>query len=172
MKKTVKYLIGILVSVLLIGLDQFTKDLAVVHLKGQEPVVIWEGVFELTYVENRGAAFGILQNQRWLFLVLTVIIIVVLCFIICHIPQEKKFIPLEILAVLILSGAIGNMIDRVFLGYVVDFFYFSLIDFPVFNVADCYVTVSCIILLILAFFYKEEDLERILPSKKLYEKNK
>ena len=55
------------------------------------------------------------------------------------------------------------MIDRVALGYVVDFFYFSLIDFPVFNVADCYVTVSCICLFVLSFFYKEEDLDRIWP---------
>ena len=166
MKKRIKYLIGILVAALLILLDQITKHLAVTHLKGKSSFVIWEGIFELTYVENRGAAFGIFQNQRWLFLVLTIIIIIGLCYIVWHLPQERKFIPMEILAVLIFSGAIGNMIDRIVLGYVVDFFNFSFINFPVFNVADCYVTVSCVILLILAFSYKEEDLDRIWPSRK------
>lgn len=163
MKKIVKYGIGILICVLLIALDQFTKTLAVTHLKGKSSFVIWEGVFELTYVENRGAAFGILQNQRWFFLILTIVIMIAICIILWNIPQEKKFIPLELLAIFILSGAVGNMIDRVALGYVVDFFYFSLIDFPVFNVADCYVTVSCICLFVLSFFYKEEDLDRIWP---------
>ena len=79
------------------------------------------------------------------------------------IPQERKFLPLDILCVLLLSGAIGNFIDRVSQSYVVDFIYFSLIDFPIFNVADCYVSISAVLLFILVlFYYKEEDLKGIL----------
>ena len=80
-------------------------------------------------------------------------------------PASKKFLPLRICAILIVSGAIGNLIDRIRLQYVIDFFYFKLIDFPVFNVADIFVTVSTILLLVLVlFYYKEEDFEQILYS--------
>ena len=79
--------------------------------------------------------------------------------------MTKKLLPLRICAVFIFSGAIGNFIDRLKLGYVVDFFYFKLIDFPVFNVADIYVTVGTFILaFLLSFYYKEEDLDRIFHS--------
>ena len=72
-----------------------------------------------------------------------------------------------ILGVFIASGAIGNLIDRIVLKYVVDFLYFELIDFPVFNIADCYITISVIILAImLIFYYKEEDIDLILKKKK------
>ena len=121
-----KAFIGILCSVILIFLDQFTKYLAVQHLKDQLPVVLWKNVLELSYLENRGAAFGIFQGKQW----------------------------------------IGNFIDRVTQRYVVDFFYFRLINFPVFNVADIYVTVAAVLLILCLLFYKEEDFERILPTKK------
>ncbi len=163
MRRRIKYLAGIVAAALLVGIDQITKYLAVIHLKDNEPIVILKGVFELTYVENRGAAFGILQNQRWIFLILTVVVCAGVCLVVWHLPQERKFLPLEVLAVFILSGAVGNLIDRVLNGYVVDFFSFCLIRFPVFNVADCYVTVSCIALLVLALFYRDEDLDRIWP---------
>lgn len=163
MRKLKKYLAGILAIVLLIGLDQMTKYWVVTHLKGKSSFVILEGVFELIYVENRGAAFGIFQNQRWLFLILTLVIIAGVFYVMLHLPQERRFFPVKVLAVLILSGAVGNMIDRIVYGYVIDFFYFSLINFPVFNVADCYITISCVILLILAFYYTEEDLDLIWP---------
>ena len=78
------------------------------------------------------------------------------------VPMERKYLPLRICAVLIVGGAFGNCIDRIRLNYVVDFFYFKLIDFPIFNVADIYVTVAAFLLVILILvYYKEEDLERI-----------
>ena len=80
-------------------------------------------------------------------------------------PREKKYLYLDYIIVLVVAGAIGNHIDRVINNYVVDFIYFSLINFPVFNIADCYVTVSMILLLILIlFYYKDEDLEEIKKS--------
>lgn len=163
-----KGLIGLIISVLLIVLDQWTKSLAVTHLKGQEAIVLWEGVFELRYLENRGAAFGILQNQRMFFLILTSCILVAIIYLyLKRIPMERRFLWLDVIAILFFAGAIGNFIDRLTQNFVVDFFYFCLIDFPIFNVADIYVTVAAFLLIALGFFYyKEEDFERIIPSKK------
>ena len=163
-----KGLIGFFISAVLIFLDQFTKNLAVAHLKGQESIVLWEGVFELHYLENRGAAFGILQEKQALFLILTtVVVLLITYFYLFRLPNERRFLWLNISAVLFFAGAIGNYIDRLMQGYVVDFFYFRLIDFPIFNMADIYVTVAAVLLLVLGFFYyNESDFERIFSSKK------
>lgn len=163
-----KGVIGLIISFVLIIIDQLTKNFAVAHLKNQEPIVLWDGVFELRYLENRGAAFGILQNQRTFFLILTAMLLVVIAFIyLKRIPNESRFRWLDIIAILFFAGAIGNFIDRFIQDYVVDFFYFCLIDFPIFNVADIYVTVAAVLLIILGlFYYKEADFERIIPSKK------
>lgn len=142
---------------LLVCLDQWTKYLAIVNLKDASPVVIIEQVFELFYLENRGAAFGIFQNQRWVFLILTVFIMMVLFWFYQKIPLIQRYLPLRFCVIASFAGAVGNMIDRVRHGYVVDFFYFKLIDFPVFNVADIYVTVSVVIALVLFFFYYTEE---------------
>lgn len=157
-----KYLGGGLGLLILLFFDQWTKHMASVSLKGKPNYILIKNVFELEYLENRGAAFGILQNQRWLLLGITLIIFGILCALYHRIPAEKKFFPLHAVLVMIGAGAIGNMIDRFLNGYVVDFFYFSYIDFPVFNVADCYVVVGVIIsALLILFRYSEEELEGI-----------
>lgn len=160
--------IGLIISVILIVVDQLTKYLAVTYLKNQSAIILWDGVFELRYLENRGAAFGILQNQRLFFLILTAILAVVICWIyLKRIPNERRFLWLDITAILFFSGAVGNFIDRLIQNYVVDFFYFCLIDFPIFNVADIYVTAAAFLLIVLGiFYYKEEDFDCIFPSGK------
>lgn len=166
-KKFSVLLFDMVLLLVLVGIDQYTKRLAVLHLKDQTAIPIIEGVFELRYLENRGAAFGMLQDQRIFFLLSTTIILCVIAYIIFKMPLQKRFYILQIFMVVISAGAIGNLIDRVTLFYVVDFLYFSLIDFPIFNVADMYVTVSCTILALLyLFYYKEEDFKFIMTSKK------
>ena len=82
-------------------------------------------------------------------------------------PENRRYLPLRSCAVLLCAGAVGNMIDRVRLGYVIDFFYFRLIDFPIFNVADCYVVAACIVFaLLVLFYYREEDDFSFLSRKK------
>ena len=163
MKQGIKALIGCL---LLVVLDQFTKVLALQNLKGQEPITIIPDVFQLLYVENRRAAFGILQNKQWVFLIITAIVLVALIWALPRMSRERHFLPLRLCLCFIGAGAVGNMIDRIFRGYVVDFFYFKLIDFPVFNVADIYVTTSAIVLIFLiVFLYKEEDFDRLFSKK-------
>ncbi len=168
MGKRVRYdLLGIAAGVLLTVLDQWSKYLAELHLKGQAPFVIWEGVFELNYLENRGAAFGMLQGQKGIFLVSTVLVLFFLGFYYHRAPLGKRYVPVRVIGVLLFSGAVGNMIDRVSQSYVVDFLYFKLIDFPVFNVADCYVTVGAILMAVLfLFFYKDEELGFLNPFRK------
>ena len=155
-------LIGIIAGVIL---DQATKFLAIEHLKNQDPFILIQNIFQLEYLENRGAAFGIMQNQRVFFLISVVVITIFVIIFYSRVPMEKKFLPLRICAVLIMAGAYGNCIDRIRYGYVVDFFYFKLIDFPIFNVADIYVTVSvAAVINLLFFYYKEEDLDRVFHS--------
>lgn len=149
-----------------VALDQYTKYLAVTHLKEQPPFVIMKNVFELQYLENRGAAFGMLQNRQFFFFITVVIIIAAIIWFYARVPMNRRFLPLRLCAIFIMAGAVGNCIDRVAQRFVVDFFYFRLIDFPIFNVADIYVTVATFLLVFLMFFYyKEEDLELIYHSK-------
>lgn len=151
MKKWIQLVIAVMV---LIALDQLTKYWASTRLI-YEAIEVIPGVFEFHYVENRGAAFGILQNQRWFFIIGTTIMLFVLVRMYRKFPLEKRCLWLRISCMLIIAGAIGNLIDRVYLQYVVDFLYFKLIDFPVFNVADCYVVVGVGILILVFFLQKE-----------------
>lgn len=161
MKQKTKQLLGFMIGVVLaIGLDQWTKYLAVIKLKQQGPFVLWEGVFEFYYSENRGAAFGMLQGKQSFFFIVGIVVILAAAYIMYKMPTDKRYLPLQICLFLVVAGAIGNMIDRIAMGYVVDFLYFKLIDFPIFNVADCYVTVAtALAMLLILFYYKEEELE-------------
>lgn len=152
------YLLGIIGLLLFLGLDQLTKSLAVSHLKGKAAFPVIDGIFELQYLENHGAAFGVMQNQRGLLLGFTIIILVLLALLYLKLPFTKRYLPLRVAGVLIGAGAVGNMIDRLAQGYVIDFLYFKLIDFPVFNVADCYVvTAAFLAFFLIGFYYKDED---------------
>ena len=147
-----------LIIILLIGIDQISKLLALNYLKDIRSIPIIQNVFHLTYVENRGAAFGMLQNKQIIFLIGASIVLIAIGYLYGKIPHMSRYFWLRFCAVLVCAGAIGNMIDRIRLNYVIDFFYFSLIDFPIFNVADCYVVVACVLFAILVlFYYKDED---------------
>ena len=150
--------IDLLVILLLIALDQVTKYLAVLYLKDQDAIRLIPGVLELTFLKNNGAAFGILQNQKVFFIMIAVLILVVIAYVLIRLPEEKRFLSMEFLLLPIAEGAAGNMIDRIRHDYVVDFISFIIINFPVFNVADIYITVATFIFVILfLFFYEERD---------------
>ena len=158
MKRASLLVTDFMLFVILVIADQLTKHLAVVRLKNQAAYNLINGILEFNYLENRGAAFGVLQNQKYFFVFVALIFIGVIVFVLIKVPTQKKYYSLNILLVMIAAGAVGNMIDRVRYDYVVDFIYFSLIDFPTFNVADIYVTCGIIALVFLIFFrYKEED---------------
>ena len=149
---------AVLLAVLLFA-DQFTKHLAVLKLKGQEVFGLIDGVLELDYLENRGSAFGMLQDQKFLIVAVDLIFMAVLLFLLFKLPADRRYVKLHILMTMVMGGGIGNMIDRLRLDYVVDFISFVLIHYPIFNVADIYIVVAVILLFILfVFVYKEEDL--------------
>jgi len=154
--------VWIAVSGLLVLADQYTKHLAVKLLMGRPPVVLISGVFELLYSENQGAAFGIMQGKQGFFFVIAVVVLAAAAWAMVRMPgfQARRYHGLKLCITMITAGAAGNMIDRVLQGYVVDFLYFKPIDFPVFNVADIYVTTATALLMVLLlFYYKEEELE-------------
>ena len=164
--KAMSMVINCIWIILLIVLDQITKLFAIARLKNIDSISLIRGVFELRYLENRGAAFGMMQNMKVIFVIIALLMLMFVIFALLKLPDNKRYLPLRIIMILIGAGAVGNLIDRLFRGFVVDFFYFSLIDFPIFNVADIYVSVSCILLVILVLFvYKDGDFEFLNTGK-------
>ena len=139
-------------------LDQLSKRWVLANLGDHEPVPLIPGVLEFLRIENRGAAFGILQGRMEFFYLITAVVAAGILYVIFKLPEERKFLPLLVTLAFLLAGAAGNLIDRAFRQSVVDFIYFKPIDFPVFNVADIYVTCSTFALVLLILrFYEDED---------------
>lgn len=148
-------MLEILIIVFLLAADQAAKYLTVEYLKpvGSTPLI--NGFLKLTYVENRGAAFGILQNQKWLLIVLPVIIAAVIAV---HLYKNRKAMLLQRISLaVILAGAAGNLVDRIFRGYVVDMLEAAFIDFPVFNIADSAVVCGTILLAYQLLFLERDQ---------------
>ena len=144
----------IIIFLIAVALDQFTKYLAVEQLKHAPTIKVIDNWLHLTYLENSGAAWGIFQNATMIFVVLTFIIVAgILFYLLKNSNNIDSFIKLSL--VMIIAGAIGNLIDRLRLGYVVDFIFSPLggiYNFPVFNFADMYVSISAIFLIVYLFF--------------------
>lgn len=164
MNKKIVFIIELVFSIILIVLDRLSKIWAVSNLKDTKGIELIDGALKFFYLPNgnTGAAFGIFKGHLWLFILITLLVVSLLVYLIYKLPFDKKFVPLHVTFVFIIAGGVGNLIDRIFYHYVVDFIYFYLIDFPIFNVADCYVTVSTIVLAImLLFYYEEDDLKKL-----------
>ncbi len=181
-------LMSIIIVIILVILDQITKWLAVLNLKGQPSIPIIKDVFELKYLENQSAAFGMdpisllhkifnfevfnknpelfLNVKMIFFVILTIALVIFFGYLYIKTPNEKRYRFIDLILIFFTAGAIGNFIDRLVNNFVIDFFYFKLIDFPIFNVADIYVTCSAIAMIALGiFYYKDEDFDRIFPPK-------
>ena len=159
----------LMLTFLILILDQGTKIWAA-RILSSHPLVLVPGVLELTYIQNSGAVWGLMQGWRIVFLVATVLF---LCIIIWFYIRKHNDMSLltRIIVSLLFSGAVGNMIDRIFLGYVRDMIYFSLINFPVFNIADSAITVAAALLVIETFFVKSKNSTFDLMEKCFLRKN-
>ncbi len=135
-----------LIAAVIIALDQWTKHLVLNYMERGESIPLIADVFHLTSHRNMGAAFGILQNQRWLFIIITIAVVVGIVFSLIRIGKKQPRTSLALS--LVLGGAIGNFIDRATTGQVVDFLDFTLINFPIFNVADMAITIGVGLLLL------------------------
>lgn len=178
--KIIRMLICFISTAILVFLDRLTKIWATNRLKDNEPIWIIKKALQLYYLPNgnKGAAWGMFEGKQGLFVLIAVIVIIAIIYILYNIPTDKKYIFIEIMLVFIASGGIGNMYDRIVQGYVVDFIYFSLINFPIFNVADIYVSVCTILFAIYLIFVLKEDeftvLEKAMkdPINKYFKKTK
>ena len=142
--KTILILIGVILGG--IGIDQLTKIIVSCNMELYESISVIPKTFNITYIQNRGAAFGMLSNHRWVFMVVSMLAIIGMCVYLFRFSKEGMFFKVGL--ALIISGGIGNMIDRIFLGYVVDMIEATFIDtlfgwsFAIFNVADSFVCVG------------------------------
>ena len=154
----------LLLSALCIAVDQMLKLLVVEYLKPDGIKTVISGLLSFEYVENRGAAFSMLQNQRWLFVGITLIICALIIYALFRYAHHEFFSYAA--SALIVGGGIGNLIDRVLHGYVVDYIHVSFFS-AIFNFADCCVTVGTICLMIHVLFFMQDDrgVEKVLRSK-------
>ena len=138
-----------------VAADQFTKYLTVANIGLYERVEFLPGFLGLTYVQNTGAAFSSFEGQQWLFAL--VFGIFTLAIVWEYFKKSMDFLPFERWCIAaIYAGGLGNMIDRVRLGYVVDMIRTEFMDFPVFNVADCFITCGCFAMMFSLFFFNKE----------------
>lgn len=135
-----------LIAAAIVALDQWTKNLVVTRMELGQSIPLIPDVFHLTSHRNMGAAFGILQNQRWLFVIITIAVVIGILVSLVRIGKRQPRVSLALS--LVLGGAIGNFIDRVSTGQVVDFLDFTLINFPIFNLADMAITFGVALLLL------------------------
>ena len=152
---------------ILLFLDLSTKQWAERVLKDADPIPLIRGVLEFQYLENAGAAFGMMQRAQGFFVISAIAVLIIITSVLFNMPGGKRHLPLRVNVVVIAAGALGNLIDRLRFQYVRDFIYFKLINFPIFNVADICVTCGAIVLMILLlWFYKDKDLEFLSSSKR------
>ncbi len=160
------FILPIIIIGLLTALDQLTKFIITSKFSLYETKPVIKDVFAITYIQNTGVAWGMFKGKRVIFLILTFIALLFAFRIYYNVYNKKKYIPIRICLILLISGALGNMLDRIRLGYVVDFFSFELINFPVFNVADIMVVVSIFLLFFLLLFkYSNDEFDEIMRIK-------
>ena len=151
MKRFSSKFTSIAIVILTVILDTLSKNLAILSLKdtGSVDYAVFPNILHFTYHENRGAAFGMLSDSRWIFMTISTVAILAIA---AYLFLNKENSPLLSISLsLILGGGIGNMIDRVFLGYVVDFINFKIINFPIFNLADTFVTLGAFLMILYMF---------------------
>ncbi len=136
--------LALFVSIAVLVLDQITKNLALKHMYAGQSIPLIENTFHLTFIQNTGIAFGLFQNSNFFFLITSLAIMLGVIYVLLHTPKGEK--STHALLGMVLGGAMGNIVDRIFLGYVVDFLDFRI--WPVFNVADSAITIAIIGLII------------------------
>lgn len=163
----IRPLISVLVILVSVGLDQLTKYFAINNLKDlTDEVPVINKVFGLYYVENKGISFSMLSSKMSLIIIITMIIMLLMVFVLIRTPKTSYFMPFSVVLAVIIGGAAGNMLDRILRGYVVDFIMLDFINFPIFNVADIFVTLGLIILVFLIIFkYKDKDFDYLFQKK-------
>ncbi len=148
-----------LVVFIAIALDQYTKYLAELYLKGNRTYPLIDGVLHFTYTENTGAAFSTMKGMQSFLVIVTSIAMAVMFVYMVKLGEAGGKVFLRLGMAFVIAGGIGNLIDRLRFGYVIDFIDFRLINFAIFNVADAFITVGVIMLFIDTFFISKTFLK-------------
>ena len=157
--KKVLYIFDVLILLLCIAADRVSKYFIVTKLKDHPAVSAIGGIVEFRYTENPGAAFSLLANQTSFFVLICIVILVTGGYFLIKSPGRSKYVFSHIMIMMILGGAVGNIIDRLLYGAVIDFIYINAFDFPIFNIADIFLTLGTLgLVLSFVFYYKEDDL--------------
>lgn len=145
-------LLVIILSAVIVGIDQLIKYFVFNFLKPVGSVDVIPGLFSLDYVENKGAAFGMMANMRWVFIVFTIVVIAIILYVVFKKKITNKLFIAS--AILLIGGGIGNLIDRIFLGFVIDYLSISFFP-PVCNFADYCITIGTVLLLVYLLFFSD-----------------
>lgn len=160
------FTLSILLIILVVFIDQILKWLVLSNVKGFIDVIVIKSILKITYVENKGAAFGMLENYTWLFIISNIIILLIFFYAI-----YKRYIKNGVMLIsscLIVGGGLGNLIDRINYGFVID--YISLSFFPpVFNFADTCIVIGSMLLILYIIFYSDE---KVIKGEKYVRFNK
>lgn len=159
MKNLKKRLFHLILLLILLGLDQISKNWAANVLKNGDDIIAIPHVIRFSYLENTGAIWGIFSGRTVFLLIFTMLVLGVIIFFYFRVPFEKRYLPVRLLLVSIAAGALGNIIDRFRYAYVIDFIKFEFIQFPTFNVADIYITVSTFLFMFLILFVYRDEME-------------
>ncbi len=163
-------MLAAIIAIVAVILDQLSKYIVVQNIELYETVPFIKGFMSFYHTRNTGAAFSMLADRRWVFMVFSVISMGLIIYLLV---KEYRRHPLMNIALgMILGGGIGNMIDRIALGYVVDFFHTDFIDFAVFNVADCFITVGAVLLGVYVIFFEPKVEKRLEAERKAAEATK
>lgn len=155
-----KILVWDLVLFIILNIFDRVSKLLAMHFCSQKNMTVIENALEITYMENYGGALGILNNQRFFFIFSSALFIALIIFFLFALPNDKKFNGLNICLAFIIAGMMGNMLDRIIFGYVVDMIYVSKINFPVFNLSDVFISLGVVFTIIIVLFkLKEKDFE-------------
>jgi len=149
-------MIPFIIAAAVIILDQYSKYIISTHMEMYESFNFIKYILNITYLTNTGAAFGVLKDHRWIFIILSVVAIIIMAAMLVYFIKKKNFFWLQIALALMISGGIGNMIDRIYHGYVVDFLEFDFVNFAIFNIADSCVTIGCVICIIFIIVKRNE----------------
>ncbi len=150
-------MIYLLFLIAIVAIDQLTKYIAVTKLLPIGSVTFIDGIMDFTFVRNFGAAFGILQGAKWTFLLITAVLAVGIFIAFKKLPKDKGNNLLRLSLIMILGGAVGNAIDRLMRGFVVDFFETTFMEWPVFNVADIFVVVGAFLMAFTVLFVIKDE---------------
>ena len=163
----------IIVALICITTDRLLKYYAITKLKAHPNKSLITGILELRYSETTAAAFGLLDNQKSFFILVSVIVLLAIMFAVTKMPKKKHFGGANFVLALLFGGIIGNLTDRIMYSCVIDMIYFNQFGIPLFNLADLYISISILLLIILVlFFYKEDDFNFLkFKEKRLREVN-